>query len=122
LFSEPNIGAVVSYLQGPRNGLPGYIAVPGITRPGPPPHNLFVGGWLGSQHAPFCVGGVPDEPDFTKNLRSETLGPDAFCDEDLRPRTLDFPKGLGVDRLRSRAGLRARLDQALRVGDAAASA
>src|SRR5690606_27483034 len=46
LFSEPNIGAIVSHLQGPRNGLPGYIAVPGITRPGPPPHNLFVGGWL----------------------------------------------------------------------------
>ena len=37
LFSEPNIGAIVSYLYGSRNGLPGYIAVPGITRPGPPP-------------------------------------------------------------------------------------
>lgn len=121
LFSEPNIGAIVSYLQGPRNGLPGYIAVPGITRPGPPPHNLFVGGWLGGQHAPFCVGGVPAEPDFTKNLSSETIGPEAFCDEDLRPKTLDFPQGLGVDRLRGRAGLRARLDHALRVGDAAAS-
>ena len=24
LFSEPNIGSLVSYLQGPRNGLPGY--------------------------------------------------------------------------------------------------
>ncbi|MCA9116697.1 MAG: DUF1501 domain-containing protein, partial [Planctomycetaceae bacterium] len=43
LFSEPNLGSIVSYLYGPRNGLPGYIAVPGITRPGPPPHNLFVG-------------------------------------------------------------------------------
>ena len=36
LFTEPNIGAVVQYLLGPRNGLPGYIAVPGITRPEPP--------------------------------------------------------------------------------------
>src|SRR5690606_11680259 len=66
LFSEPNIGAVVSHLFGPRNGLPGYIAVPGITRPGPPPHNLFVGGWLGNQYAPFAVGGQPEQPDFTK--------------------------------------------------------
>ena len=31
LFAEPNIGSIVSYLNGPRNGLPGYIAVPGIT-------------------------------------------------------------------------------------------
>ena len=40
LFTEPNIGSIVQYLQGPRNGLPGYIAVPGITRPGPPPHEI----------------------------------------------------------------------------------
>ncbi|MDB4679783.1 DUF1501 domain-containing protein, partial [Planctomycetaceae bacterium] len=26
LFTEPNIGAIVNSLQGPRNGLPGYIA------------------------------------------------------------------------------------------------
>src|SRR5262245_51682605 len=44
LFSEPNIGSFVSHLLGPRNSLPGYIAVPGITRPGPPPYMLFVGG------------------------------------------------------------------------------
>ena len=59
LYAEPNIGSVVSYLNGPRQGLPGYIAVPGITRPGPPPYNLFVGGWLGNGYAPFCLGGVP---------------------------------------------------------------
>jgi hypothetical protein len=57
ITSEPNIGSIVAYLQGPRNGLPGYIAVPGVTRPGPPPTNEFVGGWLGGQHSPFCVGG-----------------------------------------------------------------
>ncbi len=34
LFTEPNIGSMVSNLLGPRNGLPGYIAVPGITRVG----------------------------------------------------------------------------------------
>ena len=65
LFSEPNIGAIVSHLYGSRNGLPGYIAVPGITRPGPPPHNLFVGGWLGKHYAPVWVGGRPAQPPFT---------------------------------------------------------
>jgi len=80
LFSEPNIGAVVQYLLGPRNGLPGYIAVPGITRPGPPPHHLFVGGWLGNQYAPFCVGGQPDQPDFT--VGEKQLIPTPVANED----------------------------------------
>ncbi len=71
LFTEPNIGSIVSHLYGSRNGLPGYIAVPGITRPGPPPHNLFVGGWLGGQYAPFCVGGQPEQPDFTVGEKLE---------------------------------------------------
>ncbi|MBC7853200.1 MAG: DUF1501 domain-containing protein, partial [Pirellulaceae bacterium] len=65
LFSEPNIGSIIWHMQGPRNGLPGYIAVPGITRPGPPPFPLFVGGWLGSQYAPYCLGGLPEQPDFS---------------------------------------------------------
>ena len=56
ITSEPNIGSIVSRLHGPRAGFPGYIAVPGTTRPGPPPWNLFVGGWLGRQYAPFCTG------------------------------------------------------------------
>ena len=57
LFSEPNIGSLIWQLQGPRNGLPGYIAVPGITRPGPPPYNLFVGGWLGKPYRAVLPGG-----------------------------------------------------------------
>src|SRR4051812_30529216 len=64
ILTEPNVGSVVSFLQGPRQGLPGYVAVPGITRPGPPPHNLFVAGWLGEAYLPFAVGGEPSEPDF----------------------------------------------------------
>src|SRR5262245_3603727 len=63
IMTEPNVGAMVSSLHGPRNGLPGYIAVPGLIRP-EPGKNLFVGGWLGAQHAPFAVGGQPTRTAF----------------------------------------------------------
>src|SRR5436190_1087954 len=65
LHAEPNVGAVVSRMHGGRNGLPGYIAVPGTTRPGPPPYNMFSGGWLGREYAPFPTGGQPRNDDFT---------------------------------------------------------
>ncbi len=116
LFSEPNIGSVVSHLFGPRNGLPGYIAVPGITRPGPPPHNLFVGGWLGNQYAPFCLGGQPDQPDFTVGNKEHNPTPRA--DEDLNPKELSFPSEVTLARLDGRARLRDRLEQSLRTADA----
>jgi hypothetical protein len=115
LFTEPNIGAIVQYLYGPRNGLPGYIAVPGITRPGPPPHALFVGGWLGAQYAPFCVGGQPEQPDFTVGEKS--ANPSAYADENLNPPELRFPEGVTLGRLERRADLRQTLEQALRVAD-----
>src|SRR5262245_58696820 len=51
ITTEPNVGAIVSRLLGPRAGFPGYIAVPGTTRPGPPPTNLFTAGWLGREYA-----------------------------------------------------------------------
>ncbi len=111
LFSEPNIGSIVSYLYGPRSGLPGYIAVPGITRPGPPPHNLFVGGWLGAQYAPFAVGGQPEQPDFTVGEKS--LNPSPLHEEDLAPQALTLPQGISVNRVGTRASLRQQLDQAL---------
>ncbi|HEV7222359.1 MAG TPA: DUF1501 domain-containing protein, partial [Pirellulales bacterium] len=75
ITSEPNIGSIVAYLQGPRNQLPGYIAVPGVTRPGPPPVNEFVAGWLGGRYAPFCVGGEPEQPDFTVGEKSADPSP-----------------------------------------------
>ncbi|MCA9055574.1 MAG: DUF1501 domain-containing protein, partial [Planctomycetaceae bacterium] len=116
LFSEPNIGAIVSHLQGSRNGLPGYIAVPGITRPGPPPHNLFVGGWLGNQYAPFCVGGQPEQPDFT--VGEKELNPSPDCVEDLSPRELVSPPEMTLGRLSHRASLRESLESALRTAEA----
>ena len=118
LFSEPNIGAIVSHLLGPRNGLPGYIAVPGITRPGPPPHDLFVGGWLGREYAPFCVGGRPEQPDFTVGEKEDN--PAALHVEDLRPKELDYPTELTVGRLSSRASLKTSLEHATRVAETSA--
>ncbi len=94
LFTEPNIGSMVQYLLGSRNGMPGYIAVPGITRPGPPPHNLFVGGWLGNQYAPFCIGGQPEQPDFTVGEKEEDPSPRAS--EDLNPPELRFPQEVTI--------------------------
>jgi hypothetical protein len=111
LFSEPNIGSVISRVQGPRKGLPGYIAVPGITRPGPPPYNFFVGGWLGSQHAPYCLGGLPEQPDFTVGEKLDD--PPALAEEDLTPKSIALP-GEAKLRFSDRASLRDELDAALR--------
>ena len=82
--TEPNIGSIVSYLHGPRNLLPGYIAAYGWTRPGPPPYNMFVGGWLGEQYAPFAVAREPIPPRMRDRFRvSRLLGevvPDLFAE------------------------------------------
>jgi hypothetical protein len=112
LFTEPNIGSIVSHLFGPRRGLPGYIAVPGITRPGPPPHNLFVGGWLGGQYAPFCVGGQPEQPDFT--VGEKQPNPPAEHDEELVPRILAMQDGVTVSRIGQRARLRDQIESAVK--------
>ncbi len=109
--TEPNIGSIVSYLHGPRGGLPAYIAVPGITRPGPPPFRLFVGGWLGAEHAPFLVGGEPAQPDFTVGEKSPN--PSHLADEPLRPPALELLAGLDVDRLARRRQLRSLLESSL---------
>ncbi|MDX1944072.1 MAG: DUF1501 domain-containing protein [Pirellulaceae bacterium] len=115
LFSEPNIGGIVWRLQGARAGLPGYIAVPGITRPGPPPHNLFVGGWLGSKFAPYCLGGLPAQPDFT--VGEKRFDPPAALEEDLQPKSLTLAPEIPLARLSSRRQLRDSFDQALRALD-----
>lgn len=112
LFTEPNVGSMVSYLQGPRRGLPGYIAVPGTTWPGPPPHNLFVGGWLGNRYAPYAVGGLPGQPDFTAT--EKVFNPPAEVEEDLVPRSLTLSGDSEFRRLRRRSELREQLDTALR--------
>jgi hypothetical protein len=110
--TEPNIGSIVAYLQGPRNDLPGYIAVPGFTRPGPPPHDLFVGGWLGREHAPFCAARVPEVIDFTKGPLYKNPSPTS--DEKLSPPSIEVPTDLTGSRLTARAELRNLLDARLR--------
>lgn len=112
LFTEPNAGSIVSHLQGPRNGLPAYIAVPGVTRPGPPPHNLFVGGWLGSQHVPYCLGGLPEQPDFSVGEKLDN--PPAEADESLTPASIALGDEVPLSRLSRRTALRDSFDQALR--------
>ena len=112
LFSEPNIGSIVCHLQGHRNGLPGYIAVPGITQPGPPPHNLFVGGWLGSQYVPYALGNLPEEPDFT--VSEKLFDPPANLEDELTPRSLRFQPEVPLARLNRRVQLRDSFDRALR--------
>lgn len=112
LYTHPNIGSIVAHLQGSGQGLPDYIAVPGITRPGPPPYNFFVGGWLGPHHAPFCVGGLPEQPDFTAGKKLEN--PPSLVDEDLRPKSLTPHGELPLARLDGRVRLRESFDRALR--------
>ena len=116
LFTEPNIGSFIAHQFGTRKGLPGYIAVPGITRPGPPPHNLFVGGWLGGQYSPFCLGGQPEQPDFTVGEKSGNPPPEA--DEDLRPKVLALPEGITVTRVDQRKQLRGQIESAVANADA----
>jgi hypothetical protein len=112
LFSEPNLGSIVWQRLGPRNGLPGYIAIPGTTRPGPPPHNLFVGGWLGGHFAPYALGGLPEEPDFTVGEKLEN--PPARVEEDLKPQSLALSGDVPLARLDRRVELRTSFDRALR--------
>jgi hypothetical protein len=109
---EPNVGSIVSLLHGPRNDLPGYIAVPGFTRPGPPPTDLFVGGWLGREYAPFCAAREPEELDFTKGPLHQKF--DTPVEEALEPAALATPGDLDIDRLSNRAALRGLLENGLR--------
>jgi hypothetical protein len=107
ITTEPNVGAVASKLLGARAGFPGYIAVPGTTRPGPPPTNMFVGGWLGREFAPFSTGGKPRNEDFTARVRE--------ADEDaFHQQALNYPAGMTAQRLEGRRSLRQRLESGLR--------
>jgi uncharacterized protein DUF1501 len=106
ITTEPNIGAVVAKLHGPRGGLPGYVAVPGTTRPGPPPTNMFTGGWLGAQYGPFSTGGRPRDEDFTARVAEA-------AEEEFNQQALNLPAGMDVSRLSGRRCLRERLDRDL---------
>ena len=106
LMTEPNIGSIVAHLQGPRAGFPGYIAIPGTTRPGPPPYALFTGGWLGRQYDPFSTGGTPRNEDFTARVAEAS-------EDEFNQQGLQLPAGLNVSRLSSRQSLRERIESSL---------
>jgi hypothetical protein len=108
ITTEPNVGAIVARLLGPRDGFPGYIAVPGTTRPGPPPTNLFTGGWLGRECAPFCTGGQPRNEDFTARVKEAS-------EEQFNQQAVTPALGLDGNRLAGRQSLRDRLDGELRL-------
>src|SRR5262249_50047507 len=107
ISGEPNVGSVVSKLLGGRDGLPGYVAIPGTTRPGPPPYNLFTAAWLGREHDPFCTGGKPRNEDFTAKVKEAP-------EEEVLRQTLTPAADSGRDRLGGRRSLRDRLDAGLR--------
>lgn len=113
--TEPNIGAVVAKLNGSRAGFPGYVAVPGITRPGPPPKNLFVGGWLGREYGPFMTGGKAKNEDFTAGVK-EDVAEEEFTKQALRP-----GRGLDDTRLDGRRSLREKLDRSLKHSEPASA-
>lgn len=109
ISTEPNIGSIVSRLHGQRAGFPGYIAVPGTTRPGPPPYNLFVGGWLGQQYAPFGTGGAPRNEDFTAHVAEA-------AEEDFHQQAVQVAAGVDNARLQHREALLRRFDEGYDIG------
>src|SRR5438128_3720770 len=107
ITTEPNIGSIIAKLHGPRAGFPGYVAVPGTTRPGPPGTNEFVGGWLGREYDPFCTGGKPKNEDFTAKVLEAP-------EDQFHQQALEAPPGLDELRLAGRQSLRERLEAGLR--------
>jgi hypothetical protein len=95
--------------------LPGYLAVPGTTRPGPPPTNLFGGGWLGREYDPFATGGKARNEDFTAGVKE---GPE----EEFSRQGLNLPAGMNFSRLDKRRSLRRRLEARLRQAESLGAA
>jgi hypothetical protein len=98
ILSEPNFGCIVAQQRGSSGGLPGYIAVPGSTRPGPPNTNLFVSAWLGAKYAPFATGGEPRNRDFKIDA-------------------LALPDDVPAERFHRRQSLRLQVEERLRAAE-----
>ncbi len=91
---HPSFGSMVSYERGIHKGLPPYMSLGRMTRSGGP-------NFLGAQHAPFVIGADPSSSGF-------------------RVRDVVLPKGISEGRANDRRGLRAQLDNLLRITDKAA--
>lgn len=88
---HPSFGSMVSYDRGVRNGLPAYMSLPQVSRSGGP-------NFLGGQHAPFVIGGNPDNKNF-------------------QVRDVVLPSDISEGRAENRQVLRKSLDQMLRIND-----
>jgi hypothetical protein len=88
---HPSFGSMVSYDRGIRNGLPAYMSLPQVSRSGGP-------NFLGGQHAPFVIGGNPNEKSF-------------------QVRDVVLPPGLSEGRAATRRQLRVALDHMRRYTD-----
>lgn len=98
ILSEPNFGSIIHHQLGATGGLPGYIAVPGSTRPGPPNTDMFVPAWLGQRYAPFCTMGEPRNKDF-------------------EVRDLGLAEGISRERFGNRRTLRDKIEATLRTAE-----
>jgi len=98
ILSEPNFGSIIHHQLGATGGLPGYIAVPGSTRPGPPNTDMFVPAWLGQRYAPFCTMGEPRNADF-------------------QVRDLGLQAGISPERFGRRTTLRDKIESTLRAAE-----
>ena len=91
---HPSFGSMVSYERGIQKGLPPYMSLGQMTRSGGP-------NFLGAQHAPFVIASDPSSSSF-------------------KVRDVVLPKGISEARADDRRGLRAELDNLLRITDKAA--
>jgi hypothetical protein len=91
---HPSFGSMVSYQRGIRNGLPAYMTLPNMSRSGGP-------NFLGAQHAPFVIGGNPNNAEF-------------------KVRDVVLPPEISEGRAVTRQQLRQSLDRMRRIHDKAA--
>jgi hypothetical protein len=92
---HPSLGSVAAKERGAPAGLPGYFALPSMTRSGGP-------NFLGAKFAPFVVSDDPNAAGF-------------------RVRDVNLPAGLTGDRFAKRSDLRHQLDRLQRIHDPAAA-
>ncbi|MEW6305255.1 MAG: DUF1501 domain-containing protein [Verrucomicrobiota bacterium] len=88
---HPSFGSMVSHDRGVRNGLPAYMSLPNVSRSGGP-------NFLGGQHAPFVIGGNPNDKSF-------------------QVRDVVLPREISEGRAENRQQLRKALDQMVRITD-----
>jgi hypothetical protein len=85
----PSMGSVVSHEFGPRNNLPPYVAVPGVSNP------YAESGYLSSAYGPFSLGADPANGNFSV-------------------RDLNLPKGIDEPRFTRRRSMLSAVDDHFR--------